>query len=263
MSTAEQTSGSGVDLARIALRRAKEAARARGNVPKRAKPHRGRHARSSTGRDPVALLGVVKQLVVDQGWEGDADGGDLVARWPAILGSRAEHWQAKEYDEETGALTVLCSSDGWATSLQLAARQVIAEVNEALGKPTLKRIVVRKNTGAGNRNWAPVRNSPSAAADPEPAARPRPPNAQPGPDYRTAREGLRDERNAARQQKTTFVPDPAFVLREPESAFAEAVAIQDQLAAAARRRADPWARAIARVRRDSATPSPAPAAPAP
>ncbi|MFJ1837976.1 hypothetical protein ACIOJ9_29405 [Streptomyces sp. NPDC088175] len=73
MSTPDQTLNSGADLARIALRQAKEAARARGNAPKKKiKRTSFRHARGD-GRDPVALLGVVKQLVVDRGWEGGAD----------------------------------------------------------------------------------------------------------------------------------------------------------------------------------------------
>jgi predicted nucleic acid-binding Zn ribbon protein len=264
MTAPEQTPDSGADLARIALRQAKEAARARGNAPKKKiKRTSFRHARGD-GRDPVPLLGVVKQLVVDRGWEGGTDGGDLVARWRAILGSRAEHWQAKKYDEETGTLTVLCSSDGWATSLQLAARQIVADVNEALGKPTLKQIVIRKNTGAASyRDTAPD-TAPAASASPEPADRLRPPNAQPGTDYRAAREGLREERIAAKTQGTTTVtyPDPAFVLKEPATAFTDAVAIQEQLTAAARRSADPQARALARARRERAAgvSSPAPRA---
>lgn len=255
MSTPEQTQtpDTGADLARIALRQAKEAARARGNAPRKIKRNSFRHARGD-GRDPVPLLGVVKQLVVDRGWEGGTDGGDLVARWKGILGPRADHWQAKKYDEETGTLTVLCSSDGWATSLRLAARKLVGEVNEALGKPTLKQIVVHKSAGAGDRRDSVPDIAPAASASPEPADRLRLPNAQPGTDYRAAREGLREERIAAKTQGTITVPypDPAFVLKEPADAFSEAVAIQEQLAAAAQRSADPRARALARARRERA-----------
>ncbi|MFJ4965998.1 DciA family protein [Streptomyces sp. NPDC088729] len=260
MSTPEQPLDTGADLARIALRQAKEAARARGNAPtKKIKRTSFRHARGD-GRDPVALLGVVKQLVVDRGWEGGADGGDLVARWRDILGLRAEHWQAKKYDEETGTLTVVCSSDGWATSLRLSGRKLVDEVNEALGKPTLKQIVIHKNTGAGGRDVVPE-PAPGGGASPEPAERRRPPNAQPGTDYRAAREGLREERIAAKTEGTTTVayPDPAFVLKESADAFSEAVAIQEQLAAAAQRSADPRARALARARRERAASVSAPA----
>lgn len=91
MSEAEQTTGAGVDLARVALRQAKAAARARGNAPKRIKRQSYRHTRGN-GRDPRPLMGVMKQLVIDRGWERAADGGSLVARWPEILGSRAQHW---------------------------------------------------------------------------------------------------------------------------------------------------------------------------
>ncbi|MFJ4010831.1 DciA family protein [Streptomyces sp. NPDC090026] len=253
MSTPEQSPDSGTDLARIALRQAKEAARTRGNAPKKIKRTSFRHARGD-GRDPVPLLGVVKQLVVDRGWEGGANGGDLVARWRDILGSRAEHWQPKTYDEETGTLTVVCSSHGWATSLRLAARQIVAEVNEVLGKPTLKQIVIRKNTGAGGRRDLEPDLVPAASANPEPTERLRPPNAQPGTDYRAARERLREERIAAKTQGATAVtyPDPAFVLKEPADAFTDAVALREQLAAAAQRSADPRARALARARRERA-----------
>ncbi|MDJ0466115.1 DUF721 domain-containing protein [Streptomyces sp. H27-C3] len=266
MATAEQTPDSGVDLARVALRQAKEAARARGNAPQKKKIQRSsyRHTRGD-GRDPLSLQGVVQQLVVDRGWERGTDGGGLVARWPAIMGSRAKHWPVHKYDEETGTLTVLCVSDSWAKMLELTARNIVTEVNEALGKPTLQRIVVRKATGSAGRDQRA--QAPEAVPQASPAAATsdkfRPTGAQPGDAYRAAREGLREERIAALTESPVRVTrDPRFVLKEPEDAFADAVALEEQLAAAARRKADPRAQAIARARRErkARTAPPAPAA---
>ncbi|MFH8295097.1 DciA family protein [Streptomyces sp. NPDC018059] len=254
--SAEQLPGSGADLARVALRQAKAAARARGNAPKKTKRQSYRHTRGD-GRDPRPLMGVMKQLVVDRGWERAAAGGNLVARWPEILGSRAQHWQAQTYDEDTGTLTVLCTSSAWATSLQLTARQIVAEVNQALGRDTLQQITIRRATGsAGRRSPEPaatVEDSPS----PAPTHRFRPTGAQPGTDYRAAREGLRAERIAAKTGRSA--PEPHFTLKEPEEAFTDAVELHEQLTAEAQRREDPRARALARARRERAAGASSPA----
>ncbi|WP_435058400.1 DciA family protein [Streptomyces sp. bgisy060] len=262
---AEQTPGSGADLARIALRQAKEAARTRGNAPKKIKRQSYRHTRGD-GRDPLLLQSVMKQLLVDRGWERGTDGGGLIARWPEILGPRAEHWQAQKYDEETGTLTVLCTSPAWATSLQLTARQIVAEVNEALGKDTLKQIAIRRDTGSASRRDRVPDAAPAARTSPASADRLRPTGSHPGTDYRAAREGLREERIAAQAHGSSPAPrpDPDSVLKEPEEAFADAVAMREQLTDAAKRSADPRARALARARRERAAgTSSLPSSPAP
>ncbi|WP_282792948.1 DUF721 domain-containing protein [Streptomyces sp. CC224B] len=265
MTAAELPSGSGADLARVALRQAKESARSRGTAPKKSRRQRYRPARGD-GRDPRLLQGVMQQFMVDLGWERAADGGGLLARWPQIMGPRAEHWQAKRYDEETGTLTVLCASPAWATSLQLTARQIVAEVNRALGKDTLQHIVIRRDAGPADRREQTPEAAPAASPSPAQTHRLRPTGAPPGPDYRAAREGLRAERIAARTQRSpAHDSEPRFRLREPEEAFTDAVALREQLTADDQRRADPRARALARARRErSADRPPAPASrPAP
>ncbi|MFD3909079.1 hypothetical protein ACFXOL_24380 [Streptomyces californicus] len=72
----------------------------------------------------------------------------------------------------------------------------------------------------------------------EQSERRRPHNAPPGTDYWAARERLREERIVVKTEGTTTVAyqDTALVLKESADAFTQAVAPQEQLAAAAQRR---------------------------
>ncbi|MGW4275615.1 DUF721 domain-containing protein, partial [Streptomyces seoulensis] len=63
---------SGVDLARVALRAAKEAARARGDAAQQRKQARRGGLRSGAradGRDPLALGAAINRLITERGWE--------------------------------------------------------------------------------------------------------------------------------------------------------------------------------------------------
>ncbi|MEU2453834.1 DUF721 domain-containing protein [Streptomyces sp. NPDC012765] len=169
---------SGADLARIALRQAKEAARRRGAQAAKPKATIRRVSRSD-GRDLKSLSGVLDQLVVDRGWEKSARAGDLLHRWPEIVGAeRAHHWRAAGYDQATQTLTVVCDSPSWAASLTMLSQQVIAEVNRAVAAKqthtatqapqTLAAIKVRR--GGGQRTAL----GSAAPADPAPRSRPDP-----------------------------------------------------------------------------------------
>ncbi|WP_158991498.1 hypothetical protein [Streptomyces griseus] len=72
----------------------------------------------------------------------------------------------------------------------------------------------------------------------EQSERRRPHNAPPGTDYWAARERLREERIVVKTEGTTTVAyqDKALVLKESADAFTQAVAPEEQLAAAAQRR---------------------------
>ena len=139
---------SGVDLARVALRAAKEQARERGAAAQqRRQARRGGGLRSGArgdGRDPVALGSAVNRLIAERGWEAPAAVGGVMGRWPQLVGPDvARHCEPVRYDEEERTLLVRCDSTAWATQLRLLAPRLVARLNEDLGQGTVRVIKVR------------------------------------------------------------------------------------------------------------------------
>jgi predicted nucleic acid-binding Zn ribbon protein len=152
---------SGVDLARVALRAAKEAARARGDAAQQKKQaRRGGGLRSGAradGRDPMALGSAINRLITERGWEAPAAVGGVMGRWPQIVGEDvAKHCVPERYDEDEHVLSVRCDSTAWATNLRLLAPTLVARLNEDLGHGTVKMIKVQ-GPGAPNRRYGPLR----------------------------------------------------------------------------------------------------------
>ncbi|MDX3087371.1 MULTISPECIES: DUF721 domain-containing protein [Streptomyces] len=153
---------SGVDLARVALRAAKEQARARGEAA--AQQRRGSRrqggARSGArrdGRDPLALGAAINRLITERGWETPAAVGGVMGRWPAIVGEElARHCVPERYDEDERVLTVRCDSTAWATNLRLLAPQLVARLNEDLGHGAVRQIKVQ-GPGGPARRYGPLR----------------------------------------------------------------------------------------------------------
>ncbi|WP_030376927.1 MULTISPECIES: DUF721 domain-containing protein [unclassified Streptomyces] len=153
---------SGVDLARVALRAAKEQARARGEAA--AQQRRGGRrqggARSGArrdGRDPLALGAAINRLITERGWEAPAAVGGVMGRWPAIVGEElARHCVPERYDEDERVLTVRCDSTAWATNLRLLAPQLLARLNQDLGQGTVRLIKVQ-GPGGPVRRYGPLR----------------------------------------------------------------------------------------------------------
>ncbi|MFI9580775.1 DUF721 domain-containing protein [Streptomyces sp. NPDC052236] len=138
---------SGVDLARVALRAAKEQAKARGAaVQQKKQARRGGGLRSGSGadgRDPLPLGAAINRLITERGWETPAAVGGVMGRWPQIVGpDLANHCMPEKYDEDERVLTVLCDSTAWATQLRLLAPRLVARLNEDLGQGTVKLIKV-------------------------------------------------------------------------------------------------------------------------
>ena len=102
----EPAKPSGVDLARVALRAAKEAARARGDAAQQKKQARRGGLRSGAradGRDPMALGSAINRLITERGWEAPAAVGGVMGRWPQIVGEDvAKHCVPEKYDEDLG-----------------------------------------------------------------------------------------------------------------------------------------------------------------
>ncbi|MFE9409254.1 DUF721 domain-containing protein [Streptomyces sp. NPDC006704] len=138
---------SGVDLARVALRAAKEQAKARGDAAQQKKQaRRGGGLRSGAradGRDPLPLGAAINRLINERGWEAPAAVGGVMGRWPQIVGEDlANHCVPKSYDQADAVLTVQCDSTAWATELRLFAPQLVARINADLGHGTVRLIKV-------------------------------------------------------------------------------------------------------------------------
>lgn len=136
----------GVDLARVALRAAKEQARARGAAAVQKKQARRGGLRSGAradGRDPLPLGAAISRLITERGWEAPAAVGGVMGRWPQLVGPEvALHCSPERYDEDESILTVSCDSTAWATQLRLLAPTLVARLNADLGHGTVKLIKV-------------------------------------------------------------------------------------------------------------------------
>ncbi|MEV0781873.1 DciA family protein [Streptomyces sp. NPDC050423] len=154
---------SGVDLARVALRAAKEQARARGAAAQQKKQaRRGGGLRSGAradGRDPLPLGAAINRLITERGWEAPAAVGGVMGRWPQIVGDDlANHCVPLRYEEDPAerVLTVQCDSTAWATQLRLLAPQLVARLNADLGHGTVRMIKVL-GPGGPQRRFGPLR----------------------------------------------------------------------------------------------------------
>ncbi|MBD9732274.1 DUF721 domain-containing protein [Streptomyces sp. H28] len=151
---------SGVDLARVALRAAREAARARGDAARQKKQVRRGGLRSGAGadrRDPMALGAAINRLLTERGWEAPAAVGGVMGRWPEIVGEDvAKHCAPERYDEDERVLFVRCDSTAWATNLRLLAPTLVARLNQDLGHGRVKLIKVN-GPGGPARRYGPLR----------------------------------------------------------------------------------------------------------
>ncbi|MBD9701615.1 DUF721 domain-containing protein [Streptomyces sp. NPDC014892] len=159
--TPEPPEPSGVDLARVALRAAKEAARARGEATQQQKQaRRGGGLRSGAradGRDPMPLGPAINRLITERGWEAPAAVGGVMGRWPQIVGEKlAAQCVPLKYDEDERVLIVQCESPVWATEVRRLAPNLVARLNEDLGHGTVRQIKVQMPGGAPRR-YGPLR----------------------------------------------------------------------------------------------------------
>ena len=156
----KQPEASGVDLARVALRAAKEQARARGAAAQQKKQARRGGLRSGAradGRDPLPLGAAINRLITERGWETPAAVGGVMGRWPQLVGPEvAQHCEPQRYDEDARVLTVQCDSTAWATQLRLLAPQIVARLNADLGQGSVKMIKVLA-PGGQPRRFGPLR----------------------------------------------------------------------------------------------------------
>ncbi|MFF2779955.1 DciA family protein [Streptomyces sp. NPDC058052] len=125
---------SGVDLARVALRAAMEAARKNGSGQKAKRKPRAVTTVRRDGREPMGLGAAIGALVTERAWELPAAGATLRERWAAIAPELAGHVAAVAFDADSGRLTVCPESSAWATKARLEQARVIAAANTAAGR---------------------------------------------------------------------------------------------------------------------------------
>ncbi|MEV7082402.1 DciA family protein [Streptomyces sp. NPDC093516] len=147
----EQTSGdtpevSGVDLARVALRQAREAAKKRGDSEARAPRRRPQTAVRRDGREPSGFAAVLQGLMADRAWELPAAGGTVLDRWPdiaaAISPKLPRHVSAVSYNPASRQLDLRPDSPAYATQLRLITARIIATANHTAGTDAVRAIRV-------------------------------------------------------------------------------------------------------------------------
>ncbi|MFJ7786919.1 DciA family protein [Streptomyces albidoflavus] len=137
--TAPDQPPTGVDLARVALRAARETARRQGADTRRTAPAKPTIRRTS-GREPVSLAGALDALITDRAWELPAAGGTLRDRWAAIAPQLAEHVAATGYNPKTGALTLCPDSAAWRTRTVHEQANIIAAMNKSAGRTVVRAV---------------------------------------------------------------------------------------------------------------------------
>jgi predicted nucleic acid-binding Zn ribbon protein len=148
----------GPDLARAALRAAKEASGTRGGARKKqvrrnfvagSRRRRRWSGPSPDDRDPQPLGRLAARLAAERGWTGRLTTGQLFGRWSAIVGEEvAEH--AQPLSLKDGELTIQAASTAWATQLRLLQRQLLAKIAAGVGDGVVKRLKVH---GPSTPSW--------------------------------------------------------------------------------------------------------------
>ncbi|MFE4577425.1 DciA family protein [Streptomyces chartreusis] len=167
-----QTSGggtpevSGVDLARVALRQARAAAKRRGDSETRV-PRRRPTAVRRDSREPSGFAAVLTGLMADRAWELPAAGGTVLDRWPdiaaAISPQLPSHVTAIAFHPESGQLGLRPDSPAYATQLRLISARIIATVNSTVGTDAVRTIRVLPAGGAAPEPRT-AQPAPAAAA---------------------------------------------------------------------------------------------------
>ncbi|MFE4360210.1 DciA family protein [Kitasatospora sp. NPDC056800] len=123
----------GADLARTALRAARQAARTHGTAPAPQTVHPVRPATAARRgpREPEPLTEVFLALVTAHGWTLGTAGGGLRDHWPMIVGpDAAAHWHLACYDPTTRRLRITADSPAWAAQLRYQTRHILTALDQ-------------------------------------------------------------------------------------------------------------------------------------
>jgi predicted nucleic acid-binding Zn ribbon protein len=152
----------GADLAREALRAAREASAGRaasrsGALRRSAAPRAGgtrarRRRWSGPGpddRDPQPLGRLVSRVALDRGWSTRLTDASVLGRWPQLVGAEiADHCIPVSLRD--GELLVQAESTAWATQLRTLQRQLLQRLAAGVGKDVVRRIKV---IGPSGPSW--------------------------------------------------------------------------------------------------------------
>lgn len=147
----------GPDLARAALRAAREAAGDPGSKKKKqvkrgvagSRRRRRWSGASADDRDPQPLGRLASRIAIERGWTPNLTTGQLFGRWSAIVGEDvAEH--AEPISLRDGELTVRAASTAWATQLRLLQKQLLAKIAKGVGNGVVERLKVH---GPATPSW--------------------------------------------------------------------------------------------------------------
>lgn len=159
---------SGVDLARVALHAARDAARKRGDTEARTPRRRPeRRAMKRDGREPSGFAAVLQGLMAERAWAIPAAGGSVLDQWPdiaAAVSSRLpDHVQAVTFHPETGQLDLRPDSPAYATQLRLISSRIITTANQTVGADAVRGVrVLAVGAAPAPRVMEPV---PAAATE--------------------------------------------------------------------------------------------------
>lgn len=140
---------SGIDMARAALSRAREEARARG-TERRRRSKRGSStvagARRRDNDDPEPLGEALRRLLAERGWDVPTAVVGVTERWPEVAGPElAAHCRPDKF--EGGVLSLVAESTAWATQVRLLVPQLHRRLDEVIGPGVVTRVEVRGPTG--------------------------------------------------------------------------------------------------------------------
>ncbi len=155
----DDTARRGSDIARDALRAAREAsaqraaARAAESAGRPPSARRGRRRRwSGAGpdeRDPQPFGRLVARVSLDRGWSPRLTDATVLGRWPHLVGPEiADHCTPVSLRD--GELVLQAESTAWATQLRTLQRQLLARLAAAVGRDVVKRIRV---VGPSGPTW--------------------------------------------------------------------------------------------------------------
>ncbi|MFJ8855658.1 DciA family protein [Streptomyces sp. NPDC102437] len=137
--------GSGVDLARVALRNARAAAKAQPRPKRRTGASASGRARTG-GRDPLAFGDALARMVAERGWDTTAAAAattsSVMNQWLVIAPELAGKVEAVRFDSTTRTLHLLPATPAYRAQLTLHQKQVIAKVNAVAGPDTVQHLQI-------------------------------------------------------------------------------------------------------------------------
>ncbi|MGC5165352.1 DUF721 domain-containing protein [Luteimicrobium sp. DT211] len=132
------------EVAREALARAKQAARAKGlrpGVVRRPLTDGPQRVHNPGGRDPQLVADVLANLLKARGWVEGVSVGGVVGRWPEVVGeSVAAHCAPESFDDKI--LVVRADSTAWATQVELLAPRLLEALAREVGEGVVEEVRV-------------------------------------------------------------------------------------------------------------------------